>query len=90
MESSIVKRYTALNNWKMEDGLEGAMHSLRQTTLVGDGAIEVHPLKYGVSNELVVQVSEVELLCERVGSIQRKHQAKLGLVGTCSVKQLAY
>ena len=74
----------------MEEGVEGAMNLLRGTMLVSDGAIEAYPLGDCVSYCVVVQVSDVQLFCERVGSIRRKHQVRLGLVGSCSLKQLAY
>ena len=74
----------------MEEGVEGAMNLLRGTMLVSDGAIEAYPLGDCVSHCVVVQVSDVQLFCDRVGSIRRKHQARLRLVGSCSLKQLAY
>ena len=90
LQSSVVKRYADLDGWQIEDGVEGAMNLIRASTLVPDGAIEAYPLGHCVSNFVVVHMSDVKLFCERVGSIRRKHQAKLGLVGTCTVNQLAY
>ena len=90
LQSGVVTCYTDLDCWRVEDGFEGAMNLIRGSTLVPDCVIEAYPLRDCVSHFVVVQVSEVKLFCERVGSIRRKHQARLGLVGTCSVKQLAY
>ena len=85
-----MKIYADLGDWRVEEGVEGAMNLLRATVLVSDGAIEAYPFGHCVSICVVVQVSDVQLLCERVGSIRRKHQVRLGLVGSCSLKQLAY
>jgi hypothetical protein len=85
LKNGTVKLYSNLDDWRFEEGLEGALASLRSTTIVPDSLTAAWPLSDTVSNVLVVENKYFDVLCHRLNSLPRKLNVAVRLVGVYQV-----
>ena len=85
MKYGTVKLYSNLSEWRFEEGLEGALASLRSTTIVPDSLTAAWPLSENVSNVLVVENKYFDVLCNHLASLPRKLNVAVRLVGVYQV-----